>query len=366
MDLFVNYDCSLQAANLYERSIKCLRRLMALEYSGPAAAPYPPLATQACAACRGLPMQPHCKQPGSGCSSVRPAKADHGPDPRAQLQAWRQLSATRCRQRSEAAIAFKCPLISLPPTPLPAGQAAGQPRMRPWPALYVPQKLKATAFKAVLAAIKSLDTWAGPIKSAAAAVALQPDAEAAAEGGAGAEGPEGEPTPPRDREVGWVWKGGGLGSSGVGDARPRWRHCLWCAQGSKCLQAVSLALSKLTKAVRLHIKAVRKELQRMLRAQEPAALFANPPSHRSLSGAADACVVQELQRILADKELKDALLSGIEAFNENAVKGEAGHGHAGHQSADTLLQGRHASGFHVALRCPAALQGSKLEFQHRV
>lgn len=32
-------------------------------------------------------------------------------------------------------------------------------------------------------------------------------------------------------------------------------------------------------------------------------------------------VVQELQRILADKELKDALLSGIQAFNQNAVKG---------------------------------------------
>ena len=51
------------------------------------------------------------------------------------------------------------------------------------PAL-LPQKLKDTAFKALLAAIKSLDTWAGPIKSAAAAVALDSDGTAGA-GGAG-------------------------------------------------------------------------------------------------------------------------------------------------------------------------------------
>lgn len=70
-----------------------------------------------------------------------------------------------------------------------------------WACCCALQKLKATAFKAVLAAIKSLDTWAGPIKSAAAAVALQPDA-AAAEGGGGGVVQEGEPTPPRDREVG--------------------------------------------------------------------------------------------------------------------------------------------------------------------
>lgn len=61
VDLFVNYDCSLQAANLFERSIKCLRRLMALEYSGPAAAPYLPAVTQASAAA--------CRQPESSCAS---------------------------------------------------------------------------------------------------------------------------------------------------------------------------------------------------------------------------------------------------------------------------------------------------------
>lgn len=31
--------------------------------------------------------------------------------------------------------------------------------------------------------------------------------------------------------------------------------------------------------------------------------------------------LQELKRILADKELKEALLGGIDAFNQNAVKG---------------------------------------------
>lgn len=44
VDLFVNYDCSLQAANLYERSIKAIRQLMALPEG--AAAPFPPAAMQ--------------------------------------------------------------------------------------------------------------------------------------------------------------------------------------------------------------------------------------------------------------------------------------------------------------------------------
>ena len=44
MDLFVNYDCSLQAANLYERSIKAIRKLMALPEG--AAAPFAPAAME--------------------------------------------------------------------------------------------------------------------------------------------------------------------------------------------------------------------------------------------------------------------------------------------------------------------------------
>ncbi len=40
VDLFVNYDCSLQAANLYERTIKAIRKLMALPEG--TAAPFPP------------------------------------------------------------------------------------------------------------------------------------------------------------------------------------------------------------------------------------------------------------------------------------------------------------------------------------
>lgn len=56
VDLFVNYDCSLQAANLYERSIKAIRKLMALPEG--AAAPFAPAAMEvrvsgrASAACR--------------------------------------------------------------------------------------------------------------------------------------------------------------------------------------------------------------------------------------------------------------------------------------------------------------------------
>lgn len=44
MDLFVNYDCSLQAANLYERTIKCIKRLQALPEG--AGAPFPPPVVQ--------------------------------------------------------------------------------------------------------------------------------------------------------------------------------------------------------------------------------------------------------------------------------------------------------------------------------
>ncbi|KAL4853786.1 Brefeldin A-inhibited guanine nucleotide-exchange protein 3 [Chlorella vulgaris] len=97
-------------------------------------------------------------------------------------------------------------------------------------------KLKATALKALLAAIQSLDTWAGPIKSAAAAVALTPEAAAAAVTASNSGELSGDRT-----------------EGGAASPLPRDR--------------------------------------------------------------------EELQRILADKELKDALLSGIQAFNQNAVKG---------------------------------------------
>ncbi len=91
---------------------------------------------------------------------------------------------------------LSCAFPALPPTP-----------DAPCQLMYRLQKLKATALKALLAAIKSLDTWAGPIKSAAAAVSLTTDA--AAPGGAA--GPDGaEPNgsgegefaaQPRGREV---------------------------------------------------------------------------------------------------------------------------------------------------------------------
>lgn len=61
-----------------------------------------------------------------------------------------------------------------------------------------------------------------------------------------------------------------------------------------------------------------------------AAVAPLPGAHRHRCLTAIWCLwrplrtVQELQRILADKELKDALLSGIEAFNDSAVKGGAG------------------------------------------
>ena len=35
VDLFVNYDCSLQAANLYERTVKAIKRLMQLAEPNP-------------------------------------------------------------------------------------------------------------------------------------------------------------------------------------------------------------------------------------------------------------------------------------------------------------------------------------------
>ena len=56
VDLFVNYDCSLQAANLYERSIKAIRKLMALPEG--AAAPFPPAAMQVQPLCHNGSMGP--------------------------------------------------------------------------------------------------------------------------------------------------------------------------------------------------------------------------------------------------------------------------------------------------------------------
>jgi phosphoglycerate-specific signal transduction histidine kinase len=52
VDLFVNYDCSLQAANLYERTVKAVRRLMQLAEPNPlfSAAVTQVRALQTCAA----------------------------------------------------------------------------------------------------------------------------------------------------------------------------------------------------------------------------------------------------------------------------------------------------------------------------
>ena len=121
---------------------------------------------------------------------------------------------------------------------------------------------------ALLAAIKSLDTWAGPIKSAAAAVALTSDASGAGAGagGEGGEGGgEGSPAPPRDREVREV-----AGAWGIQASQMRLPH-----------------------------------------------LFYNFLLFWIL-------FLQELRRILGEKETKDALLSGTRLFNQNAVKGGFG------------------------------------------
>lgn len=330
VDLFVNYDCSLQAANLYERSIKCLRRLMALEYSGPAAAPYPPAVTQASAALRSRPwpgplaglyvalsrqQKPRgsrapgrrrcagggqCTAPGGSMRTLSPAYAGCLlPCHWHPARVWAVLGWSGTRQR---------------PAPLPAP---------------TPQKLKATAFKAVLAAIKSLDTWAGPIKSAAAAVALQPDAAAAAEGGG--PGPDGEPAPPRDKEVGsrgrcWTWQQGPPARCAGG--RRQHTPASNAHMGSACRQGFSLALQHTWApccgscgTLCMAGKAVGALCsQRWL------------PPHLPPWCPCLPLLTQELRRILADKELKDALLSGIEAFNANAVKGEA---------CWTSMKGRH-------------------------
>ena len=45
VDVFVNYDCSLQAANLFERSMRALARLAALPEAGTSL--YPPPVAQA-------------------------------------------------------------------------------------------------------------------------------------------------------------------------------------------------------------------------------------------------------------------------------------------------------------------------------
>ena len=198
VDLFVNYDCALQAANLYERTIKAIRRLMALPDAGPGA-PFPPP---------------------------------------------------------------------------------------------VAQKLRATALKALLAAIKSLDTWAGPITSAAAAVALTADAAGGAAGsmgdaaGGGSEGElaAGAGEQPHDREV------------------RRW-------SGRACSAALALAV-----------------LVAGCLALPLSFAPSSPPCMRCRAAATLVCLAQELQRILADKELKDALLSGTQLFNQSAVKGAPGRG----------------------------------------
>lgn len=79
--------------------------------------------------------------------------------------------------------------------------------------------------------------------------------------------------------------------------------------------------------------------------------------------------MQELQRILADKELKDALLAGTELFNQHAVKGgccgsaagSCGFAHDWAQRADTrtgtatfgcFMGSRQAARWHITL--PAA------------
>ena len=152
-----------------------------------------------------------------------------------------------------------------------------------------PQKLKATALKALLAAIQSLDTWAGPIKSAAAAVALAPDASTALQAGAGAgagvgdgDGTPGTSPQPRDKEV----------------------HVCVCAWGPSVANAGAAGL--LFKRT----------------AWLSARLTALPAPHLCCPLYRPLYCMQELQRILADKELKDALLSGIQLFNQNPVKGE--------------------------------------------
>ena len=51
----------------------------------------------------------------------------------------------------------------------------------------------------------------------------------------------------------------------------------------------------------------------------PARLTALPAPHLCCPLYRPLYCMQELQRILADKELKDALLSGIQLFNQNPV-----------------------------------------------
>ena len=248
VDLFVNYDCSLQAANLYERSIKAIRKLMALPEGTGAA--LPPAVTQA-------------RRDGAAvlwlCGQGLPTAWGQ----------WQGVDKTADEERTRHPGHYTA--LILPRTP-------------PRPA---PQKLKATALNALLATIKSLDTWAGPIKSAAEGVALTADAAVAggapgADGGEGNGGSEGElAAQPRGREVRQ-----GMG----GHFKP---FCATChAQRAGFLQSA---------------------LQHAAVAQ-----LALPPlkqTHKQLR-------LQELRRILADKELKEALLAGIQQFNTgSAVKG---------------------------------------------
>lgn len=151
----------------------------------------------------------------------------------------------------------------------------------PCPGLPWLQKLKATGLKAAMAAIQSLDTWAGPIKSAAAAVALTPDAGASGAGGAsvgGGSGQGGEVEAPRDREArGGAWE-------------DWWGWLRGSRRAGGCLGSLPLAEQR-------------------------------TDCTSSWLCRSRPFPLQELQRILADKELKDALLAGTERFNQNAVKG---------------------------------------------
>jgi hypothetical protein len=181
VDLFVNYDCSLQAANLYERTIKAVRKLTALQEPNPQFSPAVTQASRQPTTCKHAGMQPCrlllivtvtisvCLSPGAPLSG------------RAHMHVHR--ASTPWRHSPLTVPFFFLFLFSL-------------------------QKLKATALKALLAAIQSLDTWAGPIKSAAAAVALTPEDAASAVAashsgelsGDRSEGGAASPLP-RDREV---------------------------------------------------------------------------------------------------------------------------------------------------------------------
>ena len=91
MDLFVNYDCSLQAANLYERTVKAVRRLMQL------AEPNPLFSAAVTQVRAGQPLAAQ-----HGYLQCRATAGSTAPGQRRQLGNRRRSACTQQAQRKQA------------------------------------------------------------------------------------------------------------------------------------------------------------------------------------------------------------------------------------------------------------------------